>query len=116
MNSDTEPNNAPGLAREAQRGERIAVAIGSTRPKRICPGIAEWFTDTVQQASLRPPVMGSVSPGFSNPPVETSRHDDYRHLLHTRHRMSRSQFRALCRTGHSLGRLHQTNHGKYRRS
>jgi NAD(P)H-dependent FMN reductase len=44
-----EPNNASSLAREAQHGGRIAVVIGSTRPQRICPGIAEWF----KKAALR---------------------------------------------------------------
>jgi NAD(P)H-dependent FMN reductase len=30
---------------------RIAVVIGSTRPNRICPGIAEWFRDAAQRSS-----------------------------------------------------------------
>jgi NAD(P)H-dependent FMN reductase len=47
-----EPNNTLDLAKEARHSERIAVVIGSTRPKRICPGIAEWFTNTVQKESL----------------------------------------------------------------
>jgi NAD(P)H-dependent FMN reductase len=32
-------------------GERIAVVIGSTRPTRICPGIAGWIRDVAQQDS-----------------------------------------------------------------
>jgi len=31
--------------------ERVAVVIGSTRPGRICPGIAEWFRDVAQEGS-----------------------------------------------------------------
>jgi NAD(P)H-dependent FMN reductase len=31
--------------------ERVAVVIGSTRPNRICPGIAKWVMDVVQKAS-----------------------------------------------------------------
>ncbi|MGC2175988.1 MAG: NADPH-dependent FMN reductase [Acidimicrobiales bacterium] len=30
---------------------RIAVVIGSTRPNRICPGIAEWLRDAAQRSS-----------------------------------------------------------------
>ncbi|QMU70479.1 NADPH-dependent FMN reductase [Streptacidiphilus sp. P02-A3a] len=36
----------------AETGERIAVVVGSSRPGRICPGIAEWIRDTAQQDSL----------------------------------------------------------------
>ncbi len=32
-------------------GPRIAVVIGSTRPTRICPGIAEWFKQAAEQGS-----------------------------------------------------------------
>ena len=31
--------------------ERVAVVIGSTRPGRICPGIAEWVRDVAQEHS-----------------------------------------------------------------
>ena len=31
--------------------ERVAVIIGSTRPSRICPGIAQWFQDVAQEHS-----------------------------------------------------------------
>jgi NAD(P)H-dependent FMN reductase len=31
--------------------ERVAVIIGSTRPGRICPGIAEWVRDVAQEGS-----------------------------------------------------------------
>ncbi len=30
---------------------RVAVVIGSTRPGRICPGIAEWFREVAQRDS-----------------------------------------------------------------
>jgi NAD(P)H-dependent FMN reductase len=30
---------------------RVAVVIGSTRPSRICPGIAKWFRSAVQEGS-----------------------------------------------------------------
>ena len=31
--------------------ERVAVVIGSTRPGRICPGIAEWVLDVAEEHS-----------------------------------------------------------------
>jgi NAD(P)H-dependent FMN reductase len=31
--------------------KRVAVVIGSTRPSRICPGIAEWVRDVAQEHS-----------------------------------------------------------------
>jgi NAD(P)H-dependent FMN reductase len=31
--------------------ERVAVVIGSTRPGRICPGIAEWVREVAQEGS-----------------------------------------------------------------
>jgi NAD(P)H-dependent FMN reductase len=46
MSSSSEPSSA-----EAQANERIAVVIGSTRPTRICPGIAKWFKDVAQEGS-----------------------------------------------------------------
>jgi NAD(P)H-dependent FMN reductase len=52
MRPGGEPNNELGLTRDAQRGERIAVVIGSTRPTRICPGIAQWVKQAIQQESL----------------------------------------------------------------
>jgi NAD(P)H-dependent FMN reductase len=51
MSSDLKPNNALSLAAEGQRGERIAVVIGSTRPTRICAGIAEWIMNALRQDS-----------------------------------------------------------------
>jgi NAD(P)H-dependent FMN reductase len=36
---------------DAQTGGRIAVVIGSTRPTRICPGIAEWVRHAMQEES-----------------------------------------------------------------
>ena len=35
----------------AATNERIAVVIGSTRPNRICTGIAQWVLDAAQQGS-----------------------------------------------------------------
>jgi NAD(P)H-dependent FMN reductase len=35
----------------ADADARIAVVIGSTRPNRICPGIAAWIRDVAQQES-----------------------------------------------------------------
>jgi NAD(P)H-dependent FMN reductase len=32
-------------------GPRVAVVIGSTRPRRICPGIAEWVKRAAEQGS-----------------------------------------------------------------
>jgi NAD(P)H-dependent FMN reductase len=44
---------SPGTA-SSNAAERIAIVIGSTRPTRICPGIAEWIRDAAQeQSSLR---------------------------------------------------------------
>jgi NAD(P)H-dependent FMN reductase len=34
-----------------QTGQRIAVVIGSTRPQRICPGIAQWVKLAAEQQS-----------------------------------------------------------------
>jgi NAD(P)H-dependent FMN reductase len=41
---------SPGKA-PSDTAERIAVVIGSTRPTRICPGIAGWVRDEAQQQS-----------------------------------------------------------------
>jgi NAD(P)H-dependent FMN reductase len=35
-------------ARAAPLNDRVAVVIGSTRPGRICPGIAEWVVNVAQ--------------------------------------------------------------------
>lgn len=32
--------------------KRVAVVIGSTRPTRICPGIAEWTKNVLREDSL----------------------------------------------------------------
>jgi NAD(P)H-dependent FMN reductase len=45
------PDNASSLAGDRQGHKRIGVVIGSTRPRRICPGIAGWFTKAAQQES-----------------------------------------------------------------
>ena len=36
------------------RRDRVAVIIGSTRPTRICPGIAEWTLRTLSEHSELP--------------------------------------------------------------
>jgi NAD(P)H-dependent FMN reductase len=51
MSTDIEPSSARLPGEEARRGERIAVVIGSTRPRRICRGIAEWVKDAAQTDS-----------------------------------------------------------------
>lgn len=43
------PNPAENLT--TVRSERIAVVIGSTRPTRICPGIARWVLQRAQEGS-----------------------------------------------------------------
>jgi hypothetical protein len=46
------PENDGGrTAAAAQPGDRVAVVIGSTRPTRICPGIAAWVRDAAQEGS-----------------------------------------------------------------
>jgi NAD(P)H-dependent FMN reductase len=50
MSSGTESSSA-GHSAEPQANERIAVVIGSTRPTRICPGIAKWIENAAQQES-----------------------------------------------------------------
>jgi NAD(P)H-dependent FMN reductase len=42
------PSNASGLKDE---GQRIAVVVGSTRPSRICPGIADWVKQAAEEES-----------------------------------------------------------------
>jgi NAD(P)H-dependent FMN reductase len=37
--------------RTSPSGPRVAVIIGSTRPTRICPGIARWVADAAQDGS-----------------------------------------------------------------
>jgi NAD(P)H-dependent FMN reductase len=51
MKNDTSSSAAKHPPREEQASERIAVVIGSTRPTRICPGIAEWVKDAAQEES-----------------------------------------------------------------
>ncbi|NKF24264.1 NADPH-dependent FMN reductase [Solimonas marina] len=38
-------------ATSSRQGKRVAVIIGSTRPTRICPGIARWVRDAAQAES-----------------------------------------------------------------
>jgi NAD(P)H-dependent FMN reductase len=51
MKTDTSSSNSEHSTGQAQTSERIAIVIGSTRPTRICPGIAEWVKDAAQQES-----------------------------------------------------------------
>jgi NAD(P)H-dependent FMN reductase len=51
MRIDPEPSSTGAPGDETRAGERIAVVIGSTRPKRICRGIAEWVKDVAQADS-----------------------------------------------------------------
>jgi len=48
--NDTTPRGSDPSA-EPRRQGRVAVVIGSTRPTRICPGIAEWIRNVAQQNS-----------------------------------------------------------------
>ncbi len=48
MTPRMKPNSASGREDE---GQRVAVVIGSTRPTRICPGIAEWVKHTAEEES-----------------------------------------------------------------
>ena len=48
MTPGMQPSDASSHGEE---GPRIAVVIGSTRPTRICPGIAEWIKDAAQEES-----------------------------------------------------------------
>lgn len=47
MRTDTSSSNSERSPGRAQTSERIAVVIGSTRPTRICPGIAEYQPSNV---------------------------------------------------------------------
>jgi NAD(P)H-dependent FMN reductase len=48
MAPSTTPDGASG---DGAEGPRVAVVIGSTRPTRICPGIAEWVKRTAERGS-----------------------------------------------------------------
>src|SRR5580658_4853320 len=48
--NDTTPPGADPAGEPRHQG-RVAVVIGSTRPTRICPGIAEWIMNVAQQDS-----------------------------------------------------------------
>lgn len=51
MKADTGSSSAEHRSGEEQASERVAVVIGSTRPTRICPGIAEWVKEAAQEES-----------------------------------------------------------------
>jgi NAD(P)H-dependent FMN reductase len=42
----------PPQDRQGKFAERVAVIIGSTRPTRICPGIAAWTQQVLDEGSL----------------------------------------------------------------
>jgi NAD(P)H-dependent FMN reductase len=48
MTPPISPSSANGRDDE---GQRVAVVIGSTRPTRICAGIAEWVKHTAEEES-----------------------------------------------------------------
>jgi len=45
-------NAAPISATASKVVPRVAVVVGSTRPTRICPGIARWVLEAAQEGSL----------------------------------------------------------------
>src|ERR1700691_320112 len=44
-------NTVPRSAAASEDVPRIAVVVGSTRPTRICPGIARWVLQAAQEES-----------------------------------------------------------------
>ena len=44
-------NTAPTDAVPSERAPRAAIVVGSTRPTRICPGIARWVLEAAQEES-----------------------------------------------------------------
>jgi NAD(P)H-dependent FMN reductase len=44
-------SNEDSREEATRRSERVAVVVGSTRPTRICKGIAEWVKEAIQQES-----------------------------------------------------------------
>lgn len=86
MKTDTEPSGGAGRAEEPTRATgRIAVVIGSTRPTRICPGIAAWIRDAVQEGSpLRYELidLAEIDLPFLDEPLKAALHE-YEHE-HTR--------------------------------
>ena len=45
-------NTVPESAAASGHVPRVAVVVGSTRPTRICPGIARWVLQAAQEESL----------------------------------------------------------------
>jgi NAD(P)H-dependent FMN reductase len=65
--------------------DRVAVVIGSTRPSRICPGIARWIVDVLREGSpLRYELidLAEVNLPFLDEPLKAALHQ-YEHE-HTR--------------------------------
>ncbi len=72
-------------AERTRAGKRIAVVIGSTRPTRICPGIAAWVRDAAQEGSqLRYELidLAEIDLPFLDEPLKAALHE-YEHE-HTR--------------------------------
>lgn len=85
MESATEPSNAGDPKGSTRSSDRIAVVIGSTRPTRICAGIAEWVMDVAQQGSpLRYELidLAEINLPFLDEPLKAALHQ-YEHA-HTR--------------------------------
>jgi NAD(P)H-dependent FMN reductase len=51
MHTGSQANTAEHSTDGVRPSERIAVVVGSTRPRRICPGIAEWVKEAAQEDS-----------------------------------------------------------------
>jgi NAD(P)H-dependent FMN reductase len=85
MSLGTQPSSAIDLAGEARESDRVAVVIGSTRPTRICPGIAEWVREVAQeQSALRYELidLAEVNLPFLDEPLKAAL-QEYEHE-HTR--------------------------------
>jgi len=91
MKTGTEPSGAGRVEEQAQApaqtraDKRIAVVIGSTRPTRICPGIATWVRDAAQEGSpLRYELLdlAEIDLPFLDEPLKAALHE-YEHE-HTR--------------------------------
>jgi NAD(P)H-dependent FMN reductase len=63
--------------------QRVAVVIGSTRPTRICPGIAAWVKDAAQQeSSLRYELLDLAEVGLpflDEPRIAARGHYEHEH-------------------------------------
>jgi NAD(P)H-dependent FMN reductase len=91
MKTGMEPSSGDRTEDQAQAAQqtrpavRIAVVIGSTRPTRICPGIAAWVRDAAQEGSpLRYELvdLAEIDLPFLDEPLKAALHE-YAHE-HTR--------------------------------